>query len=137
MSKRDIVVADLVQLDETMIKTYSATAIQAFIRMMEKWNMSVIECCAILGGVPKQTYEKWVCNDVGRLSIEQLERISVLLGIYKTLKLLFCDEGGRQRWLKSPNHDYAFNGLSPAERLARGGIDDIYAVQRYVDGFCQ
>lgn len=115
-------------------KDYSGTAIKAFLRMMEEWNMSVNERCAILGDVPKQTYYKWARGDVGTLSRDQLERIGITLGIYKGLALLFNDEGGRMRWFKSPNHDYAFRGKSPVERMTDGGMQDLYTVRAYLDG---
>lgn len=115
-------------------KAYSNTAMKAFIRMMDAWDMSIDERCAILGDVPKQTYYKWARGDVSKLNRDQLERIGITLGIYKGLSLLFNDESGRLRWFKSPNHDYAFRGKSPAERMTDGGMNDLYTVRGYVDG---
>ncbi len=120
--------------DAELRRNYSGTAIKAFIRIMETWDMSIMARCAILGDVPKQTYYKWARGDVGTLSRDQLERIGITLGIFKGLQLLFTDEGGRMRWFKSPNIDYAFKGKSPAERMTEGGITDMYAVRRYIDG---
>lgn len=119
--------------DATTRKAYSATAIKAFIRIMEQWDMSIGERCALLGDVPKQTYYKWARNNVATLSRDQLERIGIVLGIFKALKLLFSNEGGRARWLKGANDDYAFKGLSPAQRMVQGGMTDLYAVRQYVD----
>ena len=124
--------ADILR-DSQMRKTYSSTAMKAFIRIMEQWDMSIVERCAILGDIPKQTYYKWARENVGTLSRDQLERIGITLGIYKALKLLFVDEGGRKRWFKGANDDYAFKGQSPAERMANGGMTDMYAVRQYVD----
>ena len=64
-----------------------------------------------------------------------LERISLVLGIHKGLKLLFADEASGMRWLTSPNRDLPFGGVSPLERALRGSIDDLYAVRRYVDAW--
>ena len=114
-------------------KAYSATAVKAFINMMEHWQLSIAQRCAILGDIPKPTYYKWAKGNVGTLSRDQLERIGVTLGIYKALKLLFVDENGRMNWFKSPNQDYAFQGLSPLERMCLGGMLDLYAVRQYVD----
>lgn len=120
--------------DSDTRKSYSAPAMKAFVRMMDAWNMSVAERCAILGDVPQQTYYKWARGELGTLSRDQLERIGITLGIFKGLKLLFKDASGRQRWFKSPNQDYAFKGRSPAGRMTQGGMTDLYAVRRYVDG---
>ncbi len=124
---------DILKDPETR-KAYSNTAMKAFIRMMDAWDMTVSERCAILGDVPRQTYHKWARGDVSKLSRDQLERIGITLGIYKGLVLLFNDEKGRLRWFKSPNHDYAFRGKSPSERMTEGGMTDLYTVRSYVDG---
>ena len=93
---------------------------------MEHWQLSIASRCAILSDIPKPTYYKWAKGNVGALSREKLERIGVILGIYKALKLLFVDENN---WFKSPNQDYAFQGLSPLERICLGGMLDLYAVR--------
>ncbi len=115
-------------------RAYSATAMKAFVRMMDEWNAPVAQRCAILGDIPQQTYYKWARGEVTTLSRDQLERIGVTLGIYKGLRILFNDEGGRNRWFKSANHDYAFRGQTPVDRMAAGSITDLYAVREYVDG---
>jgi len=69
------------------------------------------------------------------LSYDQLERISLTLGIYKGLKLLFADDASGPLWLKATNTDLPFGGGSPLERMLRGSIDDLYAVRRYLDGW--
>jgi len=120
--------------DAASRKTYSGVAMKAFVRMMDQWDMSIAERCAILGDIPKQTYYKWARGNVGTMSRDQLERIGITLGIHKGLKLLFTDEGGRYRWFKTPNHDYAFQGKSPAEKMAHGGMTDLYTVRAYIDG---
>ena len=72
---------------------------------------------------------------MGTLSYDQLERISLVLGIYKALKLLFADDASGVRWLKATNSDLPFAAGSPLDRMLRGSIDDLYAVRRYLDGW--
>jgi len=115
-------------------KNQSGPAMKAFVRMMDTWDMSIDQRRAILGDIPKATYHKWASGNVGTLSRDQLERIGVTLGIFKGLSLIFNDEGGRLRWFKSNNHDYAFKGKSPAARMVDGGMSDLYAVREYLDG---
>ena len=64
-----------------------------------------------------------------------MERISLVLGIHKGLKLLFADDASATRWFTGPNTDVPFGGLSPLGRMTRGGIDDLYGVRRYIDGW--
>lgn len=124
---------EVLRMPETR-QRYSGPAMRAFVRMMDKWEVTIADRCAVLGGIPKTTYHNWARGNVATLSRDQLERIGITLGIHKALELLFVDEGGRMGWFKSPNHDYAFRGQSPAGRMADGGITDLYAVREYLDG---
>jgi len=115
-------------------KSQSGAAMKAFVRMMKEWGMSVDQSRAILGSVPKPTYHKWASGNVSTLSRDQLERISITLGIYKALTLIFNDGSGRLRWFKNKNHDYAFRGKSPVERMVDGSMKDLYDVREYLNG---
>ena len=115
-------------------KKQSGPAMKAFVRMMDEWDMSIDQRRAILGDVPKATYHKWASGNAGTLSRDQLERIGITLGIYKGLNLMFNEQGGRMRWFKGKNDDYAFKGKSPAERMVDGSMLDLYAVREYLDG---
>jgi len=64
----------------------------------------------------RPTYHNWQRGKVGTLSRDQLERISLLLGIHKGLKLLFSDEAAGLRWFKSANRDLPFGGAAPLDR---------------------
>ena len=87
----------------------------------------------MLGDIPRVTYHKWARGEVSALSRDQLERIGLVLGVYKGLQLLFADADGLKRWLKGRNDDYAFKGMSPLERMSQGGMADLNAVRQYVD----
>ena len=123
---------DMLRNSETR-KVYSDIAMKAFLRLTDLWELSVAQRCALLGDIPRQTYQKWARGDVGTLSRDQLERIGISLGIQKGLKLLFSDDAGALRWFKGKNHDYAFRGVSPRDRMCQGGMTDLYAVRRYLD----
>jgi hypothetical protein len=113
----------------------SPTAVRLFLRLSELWRLAVDQRRALLGDISKPTYHNWQNGKVGTLSRDQLERISLVLGIHKGLKLLFADEASATRWLTSPNRDLPFGGQSPLERALHGGMDDLYAVRRYIDAW--
>lgn len=89
----------------------------------------------LLGDISRQTYHNWQNGRVGTLSRDQLERISLLLGTHKGLKLLFADEAAGLRWFRSDNLDLPFAGRPPLERALRGSIDDLYSIRRYIDAW--
>lgn len=113
----------------------SPAAVKLFFRLAELWRLAVDQRRALLGDISRPTYHNWQNGRTGTLTRDQLERISLVLGIHKGLKLLFADEASATRWLTSPNRDLPFGGTSPLERALRGSIDDLYAVRRYIDAW--
>jgi hypothetical protein len=113
----------------------SSPAVRLFMALAEKWGLSVGERQTLLGGISRQTYHNWQRGKAGKLSRDQLERVSLLLGIHKGLKLLFADDAQGLRWLKSANRDFAFGGMAPLERALKGSIGDLHALRRYIDAW--
>jgi Protein of unknown function (DUF2384) len=113
----------------------SGPAIRLFLGLADAWRLNVDERCRLLGDISKPSYHNWRKGKIGTLGRDQIERISLLLGIYKGVKLLFADEAASMRWLKSPNTDIPFGGKSPLERALCGSIDDLYALRRYIDAW--
>jgi len=113
----------------------SPTAVRLFLRLSELWRLAVDQRRALLGDISRPTYHNWQKGKAGTLTRDQLERISLVLGIHKGLRLLFADEASATRWLTSSNRDLPFGGESPLDRALRGSIDDLYAVRRYVDAW--
>jgi hypothetical protein len=121
--------------DRKVRERLSPAAIRLFLRLAERWRLAVAERCILLGDLPRPTYYNWVNGRAGPLSRDQLERISLLLGIHKGLRLLFADGEAADRWLRAPNHDIEFAGRSPLARMLEGGIGDLDAVRRYLDAW--
>lgn len=121
--------------DRAVRERLSGPGLRTFFNIAREWGLSVESQRVLLGGAPPSTYHKWKSGAVGTLSYDQLERISLVLGIYKALKLLFADDASGVRWLRAVNTDLPFAGGSPLERMLRGSIDDLYAVRRYLDGW--
>ncbi len=112
-----------------------AAGMRTFVGIADDWQLPVAARCVLLGAIGPSTYHKWRQGDVGTPSRDQLERLSLLLGIYKALRLLFSDDATGHRWLKAVNRDPDFAGQSPLDRMCRGSIEDLYAVRRYLDGW--
>jgi hypothetical protein len=121
--------------DPAIRERLSGPGLRTFFNIAREWDLGVGQQRVLLGGVPPSTYYKWKGGAVGTLSYDQLERISLVLGIYKALRLLFADDASGVRWLKAANTDLPFRGGSPLARMLRGSIDDLHAVRRYLDGW--
>lgn len=121
--------------DPKVRERMSPTAVRLFMRLSDHWRLAVDQRRALLGDISRPTYHNWQGGKVGTLSRDQLERISLVLGIQKGLKLLFADDASATRWFTSPNSDLPFGGDSPLGRALRGSIDDLYSVRRYIDAW--
>jgi uncharacterized protein (DUF2384 family) len=113
----------------------SAPAIRAFDKISDAWQMDVAEQRAALGGVSRQTIYNWRGHPArARLSDDQLDRISCLLGIYKALHILFTRPGQADSWIRRPNSAVPFGGRPAADLLFGGRMLDLIRVRRYLDG---
>lgn len=113
----------------------SGPAISLFLKTCDLWDLKVEERMAILGGVSRQTYHNWKAGKVATLTRDQLERISLVLGVLKGLRLVFAEDAHGVRWLKAANEDAVFRGGSPLELMTDGGISGLHEVRRYLDAW--
>jgi Protein of unknown function (DUF2384) len=122
-------------LSPSQARRLGAAGLRTFLGIADEWQLPVASRRLLLGGIGESTYHKWKTGDVGTPSRDQLERLSLLLGIYKALRLLFSDDATGIRWLKAANVEHDFGGQSPLDRMLRGSIEDLYSVRRYLDGW--
>lgn len=121
---------------------HAAAALRWFdtMRRPDEWDLTIDEQIELLGGIKKRTFQAWkgqaLQGEEVELSRDTMERLSLLLGIYKGLKIIAPASRpnvGKQ-WFNTPNSDRPFNGQSPKEYLlTMGSMDSLYAVRRYFD----
>jgi hypothetical protein len=96
--------------------------------------LSVDEQLLLLGSPPRSTFYAWRRQpDKAGLSRDTLERLSNLLGIYKSLQLLLPDAAAADAWVKKPNAAPFFGGRSALDRMLAGNVSDLHAVRQYLD----
>lgn len=108
-------------------------ALRAFFRMAEQWKLRVAEQRRLLGDPPESTFYKWKRQQDGAPARDTLERVSYLLGIWKSLQILFPDPAQADAWLHQPNQSPLFGGHSALERMLSGNVADLYVVRQYLD----
>ncbi len=113
----------------------SAPSFRAFRYAADYLGLTVGERCRLLGDLPAPTYYRWADKGAPVLARDILERISLVLGIVKGLRLLFTGDETGKRWLRATNDDMPFTGESPLARMLRGSIADLYEVRRYIDAW--
>ena len=107
--------------------------LRAFGRIAEAWKLSIAEQLTLLGIASRSTYFKWRREREPRLPQDTLERLSYLLGIYKSLQILLPDAAAADAWVRRPNAAPLFGGRSALERMLSGQVADLYVVREYLD----
>lgn len=110
----------------------SPPAISAFFAIVEKWQLRNEDAMALLGGASHGRYYELKKNRKGLLSQDELTRISLLIGIFKALNILFSQRLANQ-WTSRPNSNPMFNNAPPLELLVRGGVPGMIGVRRLLD----
>lgn len=108
-------------------------ALKAFFNLAAEWGLSADEQLTLLGRPGKRTLYRWKAGDVASLPPDTLERISVLLGIYKALEILLPVPGRASAWIRRANE--AFGGRCGLEVMLGGKVDDLYQVRRHLDAW--
>jgi hypothetical protein len=108
-------------------------ALRAFFNLAGRWKLRVAEQRRLLGDPPESTFYKWKRERDGALSRDTLERISYLLGIFKSLAILFPQAERADAWLRKPNSAPTFGGRSALERMLSGNVADLFVVRQYLD----
>lgn len=111
----------------------SAPALRSFFRIAEAWRLSGEQQRALLGWPPESTFYKYKAGQTGTLAFDMLVRISLLLGIYKDLHILYPDRELADGWIHLPNSNPLFGGQSAIAFITEGGIDSLYQVRRLLD----
>jgi hypothetical protein len=108
------------------------------IRLADLWHLNTEETCLLLGDMSERSWfrmkkqESLRPDRALRLSQDMLTRISVLVGIFKGLRLLFS-EPLADDWIRLPNRGPLFGGRSPLTVAIERGIPGMLEIRCHVD----
>lgn len=112
------------------------SAVDGMIRLAELWRLSTEETCLLLGDMSERSWfrlkKQGRADRALRLSQDMLTRISVLVGIFKGLRLLFS-ETLADDWIRLPNRGALFGGRSPLVVAIERGIPGMLDIRNHVD----
>jgi len=117
--------------DPATRKRLSPAAIVAFFKIVASWNLKDEEAMALLGGVSRGRYYELKKSHKGMLSRDELTSVSLLIGIFKALNIIF----GRKladRWVSRPNSNPMFQDAAPLGTMIQG-IPYLLNVRRLLD----
>ncbi len=105
--------------------------LRTFQRIADQWKLSVSDAMTLIGVDARSTYYELLrrareSGEVKGLSKDQLDRLSYLLGIYHSSRVLFPhSKETREQWVSRANTSSLFGGRPPLE-LMRSGMVGLY-----------
>lgn len=119
--------------DPDVRRRLSGPALRTFFPIAAAWGLSVADQRALLGWPPSSTFHKYKSGNGGVLSFDTLTRVSLVLGIFKALEILYPERSFADRWMQMPNANAMFGGQSPLAFIADTGLDGLLQVRRLLD----
>src|SRR5262245_48366337 len=111
----------------------SGPGLRTFFRIAAAWGLSVNDQRGLLGWPASSTFHKYKAGDHGTLSYDTLVRISLVIGIYSGLQVLYPEPALADAWVRSPNSHPLFAGKPALTLMVDGGIDGLFKVRRLID----
>jgi hypothetical protein len=122
-----------VRPDPEARRRLSGPALRTFFNIAAAWGLSVSEQRALLGWPASSTFHKYKSGDHGTLSYDTLVRISLVIGIYSSLQVLYPEAALADAWVRMPNSHPVFGGRPALTLMVDGGIDGLHRVRRLLD----
>ena len=101
----------------------AGAGLRTFARIAGGWKLPATAAMALLGVESRSTYYELLkrargSREVKGLSRDQLDRLSYVLGIYESIRVLFPhSEETRDGWVSRANTASMFGGRSPLETM--------------------
>lgn len=109
----------------------SQSAMDGFFRITHAWRLSADQQADLLGGIPRSTLYK-LRQAAGTRTIDELTRISYVVGIYKALHILLPKDMA-DKWMTQPNDNLLFGGKTPLNFILRTGFPGLQQVRSLLD----
>lgn len=115
-------------------KAAAAVGLKAAVRILEKWRASGEQGEAILR-VSRSTYARARRGDLVEIKLDsdQLTRISYVLNIHATLRMIFDNPDNLYGFVNLVNHNPYFNGRTPLDIMGTGDFAALYETYKRID----
>lgn len=115
---------------EPVSEAEGAAMFRAAVNLFARWGLTDDQA-AVLLDTPLRSYRRWKVEGPGRLSRDARARLSNLMGIHKSLRIVFSEAQRGYDWIRAVNA--AFEGASALEVMLGGELTDLMRVRRYLD----
>ncbi len=111
----------------------SRPAIPAFFKLADAWSLKDEVSRQLLGGMSNGAFYQLKRGERRTLDQDRLTRISLLLGIFKALNILYSRKLA-DAWVTLPNANPMFHGEAPLAYMIKGGLPAFVRVRSLLDG---
>ena len=118
--------------DRQTQERYSRRARAAFFKVVDTWHVRDEDAKQLLGGVSNGMYYQLKSGQEKTLNQDELTRISLLIGIFKALNILYSHKLA-DAWIGLPNSNPMFKGERPLTYLIHGGVPAFMHVRQLLD----
>jgi len=123
--------------DAATRRRLSPAAVKGFFSVIDKWNLRDPDARQLLGGMSTGSYYALKKDAKGRvpdrvLDQDTLTRISLLIGIFKALNILYSPKLA-DAWMTLPNSNPMFQGLTPLAYIVQRGQPGMVHVRQLLD----
>ena len=119
--------------DTATRKRLSPAGIKAFLRIAQKWGVKDQDARALLGGISSGSFYALKKAPARRtLDQDALTRISLLIGIFKALNILYSQRLA-DAWMTLANSNPIFRGSTPLDYILRLGMPGMIEVRQLLD----
>jgi|SRR5690554_417985 len=114
-------------------KAKGHVALKGFVGICREWDCTQKEMMQLLGGVSRSTLAKYETLPHVTLSQDTLERISYILGIYESLRVMYPTAERANRRVRLETSEVPFSGTSALDFMTRGSLEYLMETRRYFD----
>ncbi len=117
--------------DREVQERLSPAAVRAFFSLATHWKLRDEDARSLLGGISNGSFYQ-LKRSPKTLDQDKLTRISLLVGIFKSLNVLFSTKLA-DAWAQLPNKNPLFGGKSPLVHMMKGGVPAMIHVRQLLD----
>ncbi|WP_368039543.1 antitoxin Xre/MbcA/ParS toxin-binding domain-containing protein [Sphingomonas sp. ID1715] len=108
-------------------------ALRTFFRIAEAWSLNDPEQMRVLGISSLALLRAWRGEGLSSFDEEALERISLVIGIFKAINTLLPDAARANAWMRSPNKAPLLQGETAVAFIVDGDLARLQALRAYLD----
>lgn len=107
-------------------------ATRAFFAIAKRWKVRDEDARVLLGGLSNGSFYNLKRRATKALDQDRLTRISLLVGIFKALNILYSRDLA-DAWIQLANANTIFAGATPLSYMLKGGLPAMIRVRQLLD----